>query len=102
MKRALLLLLMAPVANAIELEPYVEYAHVSDLFRGPPINSKSEPTLDMLMVGVELYFKKAPQLRVDAAHGFKAISCTGGEDRCKWESGTRISVRYYFRDRQTR
>jgi len=80
-------------SQAAEIEPLITAAHTSDLLRGRPFNSHSEPTEDYIGFGVTISFKK---VEVDLTHGAKTLDCRLSQG-CKWESGTKLALRWYPR-----
>ena len=96
---ALFLLLFGGVAGAAEIEPFVQYQHTSDLFRGCPFRCDSdEPKQEFISGGVTINAGKRRAWEIDIAHGIKAVDCP--IKRCSWEQGSQLGVRYYpFRGR---
>lgn len=78
--------------SAAEFEPFAQYDHTSDIRRGPPFNDRDEHTQDFIGGGVTISAGKHRAWEIDLSHGYKTIDC-----RSCWETGSRLSVRFYPR-----
>jgi hypothetical protein len=86
------------------VRPFVEFSHRSDFFTGAPFHNPPgrEPTEDSLTFGAELSW---PMWRLDLSHGLYSRDCnyqrtSDTASGCRWQSGTRITARRYFRVRR--
>lgn len=80
-------------ARAAEVEYMVEYAHTSDIRRGPPFNNRDEATQEYLApLGMTIAAGKHRAWEIDLSTGFKSIDC-----KSCWETGSKLNVRFYPR-----
>lgn len=78
-------------ADAAEVEYMVQYAHTSDLRRGPPFNNHDESTQEYLSpLGMSITAGKHRAWEIDMSTGFKSIDC-----KSCWETGSMFNVRFY-------
>jgi hypothetical protein len=79
-------------AHGAEVEPFVEYSHTSDIFRGCPLHcEQSEPLLDYAGVGVTITAGRRNRWEIDISHGYKRI------DSKSTEPGSKLAIRFYPR-----
>ena len=78
-------------ANAAEVYPLVSWSHTSDIRRGPPFNTREEPSQDYFAAGVTITMGE--RYALDLTHGWKRIRGTSRPDN--WETGSQLTVRFY-------
>lgn len=92
LRTAAFVLLFAACAwqtHAAEVEGFVEYAHLSDLTRGFPFNTKDETTVGYIGGGVTITVGANKRFEIDMSHGAKWFK------RGEYEQGSHFAVRYY-------
>ena len=87
----LMMLACAWQTHAAEVEPMGTHVHVSNAFRGFPLNKREELQADYLGAGVTITAGKRKRWEIDISHGALSVERTG------FESASILSTRYYPR-----
>lgn len=78
--------------DGVRPELLVKLDHKSDLFKGPPFNSRTEFTLNSLTIGATLHL--GTRSEIDLTHGVRAFGC-GGWHCERSEPSTELQLRFY-------